>query len=136
MDSTAIEKTITTVKGFIKDCQNNNDIHSLLDLSMKISGYMVYLAEEETTAFKEWNQTTFKRKVLEANFVKESKDSATKAQELAKVEFEPFRENESIHESDYKRLMIFRISVNNFLESLRQKVSYLKTENQTQKQTT
>ena len=131
MNEQQVDKTIAKVRELIKECQGVRSIDELLDLSLRISGYMVYLSEQETESFREWNQTVFKRKVLEAKFVKKSSESATKAAELAKVEHESFRENESIHESDYKKLQTFRVSVKEFLESLRQKISYLKQEQKT-----
>ena len=77
MNEQQVDKTIAKVRELIKECQGVRSIDELLDLSLRISGYMVYLSEQETESFREWNQTVFKRKVLEAKFVKKSSESAT-----------------------------------------------------------
>jgi len=123
------------IKGLMKKAEKNNSINSLLDISQQIAGWMVYVSELEGIAFQGYQEAEYARKNFEALYIQKSDESATKAKELAIIEASELREVETSMEVEYKQWQIFRVTVREYLESLRQKISYLKLENQTQKLT-
>ena len=124
------------IQSLMKRAEKNNDIADLLEISQQIAGWMVFVSTLETEAFKGYQDANFARKNFEAYYIKESTESATKAASLAVVEAEDLRRSEVEFESEHKKWQVFRIAVSEYLESLRQRISYLKQEHQTQKQTT
>lgn len=124
------------IQSLMKQAEHNDNINELLQISQQIAGWMVYVSTLETDAFKLYQQANYSRKMFEAKFVRDSSESVAKASSLAIIESEELRSFEVDHESEHKQWQVFRIAVSEYLESLRQRISYLKQEAQTQRQTT
>ena len=116
------------IKKLITQAAKTQSINELIDINQRIAGGLVYLAELETSAYRGYLEAEYARKSFEARFVKDSQESAAKAVKLAEVEASVLRECEYQMEAEYKELQIFRMTAIEYIQSIRQKISWAKHE--------
>lgn len=115
----------------IASAQKTNHIPDLCDISLKITGYLVYLSEQESEAHTGYLKLYDMRKTQEARITLENaSEGLGKAQTIAKQESAELRQSEIEAEALHKEYLTFRVTVQNFIASLQQKISYLKLEYQ------
>lgn len=124
------------IKKLITQASKTDSIHELIEISQRIAGGLVYLSTLETDAYRNYLECEYARKSFEAKYVKDSQESAAKAVKMAEVEASELREAEYQMEAEYKALQIFRMTATEYLQSIRQRISWAKHEYESQKETT
>lgn len=124
---------ITEIKQLIKDANNTTVISALIDINMKISGYLVYFAEQESEALRKKLVAYNLRKEFEANYIITSDEGVTKAEKYAVVKSKDLRDNEIATEVEYQAARSFRSQVNELVQALTQKIAHLRREAETSK---
>jgi hypothetical protein len=122
-----IEKVIAEIKKLVK-LSNTDDIMTRLGIQEKISGYLIFLQEEEFKFLEAYKQAYTSRKIGEAEFIHGSSDGVTKAKETAAFERKELRQDETKWEVNYSRFKMFRESIKVHLDNMRQKTSFLRHE--------
>lgn len=125
-------RTRDEIKQLIADCdQSTVSIDDLIENASKIAGYMVYLQADEAQAHRAFLMAYNARKVGEAEYHRRNVSKGLKigeASNLAIEQAKPLRAAEADYESEYKDHQTFRIVVSDYLDTLRQKISWLKRE--------
>ena len=125
---------VETIKNLIVEANGTNDILRLIEISLKISGYLVTFTETEAGYFRDSKAAYHERKVFEAKATLSSASGITKAETEAVRDSEPLRNKEMTTEYIYKTANSFRVQCNEFQQALRQKVSYLRRESENSNQ--
>lgn len=115
----------------IKASQEADNIDDLLDASTAIAGYLVYLQSDEATWNHKYLLAYEELKVYEAAAKRENIDAGMKIGEAESRAIEQSAErraNRAKCESEWKSARTFRLVVIEYLDSLRQRISYLKAE--------
>lgn len=126
-----IEKTMAEVRDLIAKSQGRDNIDDLIDDAVKISGYLVFVQTEESKAHAAYLVSYQNRKVGEADYMKQNMDAGmkvTEATNMATAQARRLRTSEAEFEADWKHLQTFRLVVSEYLDVLRTKISYLKSE--------
>lgn len=121
-------KIISEIKDLIKQANQAQDINTLIDLNMRISGLLLYLCEEETEACKTYLEAYNARKYFESEYVIKSALGVTKAENMAAVESRTLKQEETTAEIIYNRIKSFRFQANEFSGVLTQKIANLRRE--------
>ena len=127
-------KIVEEIKSLIKEANETTDVSKLIDLNLKISGYLVYVSEETATALRAKLIAYNERKEWEANYCITSDEGITKAEKAATVKSKPQRMAELETEVTYNKIKGFVTQLNEFQQALRQKVSYLRRESENSNQ--
>ena len=122
------EKVIQEIEKLIKE-STTDDILSRLQIQEKISGYLIFLQEEEFNFLQAYKSAYTKRKIGESEFIAKSTDGVTRAAATAAYERKELREEETEMELAVDRLRMFRLAVKDHMENMRQRTSYLRYEN-------
>lgn len=129
-------KIISEIKQLIKLANETQDVPSLIDISLKVNGYLIYIAEEESDALRNKLVAYNERKEFESDFCLKSTDGITKAEKAAIVASKKYRLEEMETEVIHSRIKSFRTQCTEFCEALRQKISALRREMETSKRDT
>jgi hypothetical protein len=119
---------IEEIKNLIRLSNTTTVINDLIEYNMKIAGYMVYLSQTEADLLKQKLIAYNERKEFEANYVITSDEGVTKAEKYAIVKSKPLRDKEIETEYSWQKAKGFRTQVNEFMETLRQKIAALRKE--------
>lgn len=123
-----MSKVIEEVKALIKESNQTTDISRLIDINMKISGFLVYLMEDEIAALKSKLVAYNERREAEADFCLKSESGITKAEKEAVIATKKQRIEETETEIIWQRVRGFRTQVNEFVSALTQKIANLRRE--------
>ena len=106
-------------------------IDELLGNASTIAGYMVYLQAEEAKAHRAYLMAYNSRKVAEAEYHRKNVTKGLKIGEASNLAIEQtrgYRNAEADYEAEWKDCQTFRIVVLEYLDTLRQRISWLKKE--------
>lgn len=123
-------KIIQDIKKIIADANKETDINRLIDLNMRLSGYLFYLSEEETAAHKAALDAYNERKQFEAMHVIQSTEAVSKSEKRAIVESKQLRSIEAATEAIYQHIKNIRYSGSGFVDVLQQKIAFLRREDE------
>lgn len=129
-------KEITKMIDYYSKNYKKLSINQLLDFQDKLSAFSYYLADEMATMKDHYNSYYFARKI---NFNKKKQayinngDSAAKAETSANVDVEEYYDKELEFESMGYRLDVLLRQVNKILNSVQQRISFLKLEHESSK---
>lgn len=121
-------KIIEDIKKLIKEANHTTDINKLIDLNVRLSGYLFYLQEEETIAHKNYLDAYNDRKFAEASFIINSDLATNKAERQAVIETLEKKQIETISEVIYNDIKGKRFTTAEFIGVLTQKISNLRKE--------
>ena len=127
-------KLISEIKQLIKEANKTSDINRLIEINMRISGFLIYVAEKESDALRNKLAAYNERKEFEADFCLRSTEGITKAEKAAVVASQKHRIEEMETEVVYNRIRGFRTQVSEFCQALMQKIAALRREEMTSKQ--
>ena len=123
-----LSATVEEIKSLIKEAAKAQELNQLIDLNLRISGYLIFCAEKESELLRDKLEAYHLRKQFEADFCLRSSSGVTKAELEATAAAKEHREKEWRTEYEYQKLRTFRSQVNEFTDSLRQKVAALRRE--------
>lgn len=123
-------KAIEEIKKMVKAAQKETDINKLIDLNMRLSGFLVYLQEDISARHKAFLIAYRDRKLSEAQFVVKSDSGVTKAEREAIIDTRLLKETEVATETIYKYMVGVAISASDFVKVLTQKISSLRKEDE------
>lgn len=121
-------KIVEDIKKLIKEANHTTDINRLIDLNVRLSGYLFYLQEEETIAHKNYLDAYNERKFAEASFIIKSDLATNKAERQATIETRELKQIETISEVIYNDIKGKRFTTAEFIGVLTQKISNLRKE--------
>lgn len=121
-------KIVEDIKKLIKEANHTTDINRLIDLNVRLSGYLFYLQEEETIAHKNYLDAYNERKFAEASFIIKSDLATNKAERQATIETRELKQIETISEVIYNDIKGKRFTTAEFIGVLTQKISSLRKE--------
>ena len=127
-------KLIEEIKSLIKEANETNDITALININMKIRGYLIYVAELEIPLLRQKLMAYNDRKNFEAKHCLVSASGITKAEKEAIVNSKDLRDLEISTEVEWMATRNFRTQCNEFCEALGQKIAALRKEYETIKQ--
>ena len=121
-------KIIEDIKNLIKQANHESDISKLIDMNVRLSGYLFYLQEEETSAHKAYLDAYNDRKYAEASFIIKSDLATNRAERQALIETRELKQIETISEVIYNDLRGKRQTSADFIGVLTQKIANLRRE--------
>jgi len=121
---------ISEIKALIKQANNTTVIGDLIDINMKISGFLIWAAESENKLLEKKLSAYNDRKLFQARAALESGDGITKAEKQATVYSKKYMDNELKTEVEYQAARSFRSQVNEFTQALTQKIAFLRRESE------
>jgi hypothetical protein len=121
-------KIIDDIKKLISAANHESDIAKLINMNVRLSGYLFYLQEEETSAHKAYLDAYNERKYAEASFIIKSDLATNKAERQAIVETRELKQIETISEVIYNDLKGKRFASSEFIGVLTQKIANLRRE--------
>lgn len=122
-----IDAVIEKIRELVKE-SHTDDILTRLHIQEQISGYLIFLQEEEFNFLEAYKRAYTERKIAESEYIHKSVDTITKAKESAAYANQEKRDAETDMEVGYERLKMFRLSIKDHLENMRQRTSYLRYE--------
>lgn len=127
---------IQKIKQAIAEANKTQSIPILIDLNVKLAGYLAYLVEIQTAAHKGYNDAYALRKQEYANRVINGDGSMGDRQMRAEIEIKEFRETENRFDERYTELKNYSFATSNFIDVLTQKIAYLRKEQEITRQNT
>lgn len=121
-------KIVEDIKKLIKEANHTTDINKLIDMNVRLSGYLFYLQEEETIAHKNYLDAYNERKFAEASFIIKSDLPTNKAERQATIETRELKQIETISEVIYNDIKGKRFTTAEFIGVLTQKIANLRRE--------
>lgn len=121
-------KIVDDIKKLIKEANHTTDINQLIDMNVRLSGYLFYLQEEETSAHKAYLDAYNDRKFAEASFIIKSDLATNKAERQAIIETRELKQIETISEVIYNDIKGKRFTTAEFIGVLTQKIANLRRE--------
>ncbi len=121
-------KIIDDIKKLIAEANHTTDINKLIDMNMRLSGYLWHLQEEETSAHKAFLDAYNERKYAEASYIIKSDLATNKAERQAIVETRELKKIETVSEIIYNDIKGKRFTTAEFIGVLTQKISNLRKE--------
>ncbi len=121
-------KIVEDIKKLIAEANHTTDINKLIDMNMRLSGYLWHLQEEETSAHKAYLDAYNERKYTEASLIIQSDLATNKAERQAVVETRELKKIETISEIIYNDIKGKRFTTAEFIGVLTQKISNLRKE--------
>lgn len=121
-------KIIDDIKKLISAANHESDISKLIDMNVRLSGYLFYLQEEETSAHKAYLDAYNERKYAEASFIIKSELATNRAERQALIETRELKQIETVSEVIYNDLKGKRYSSSEFIGVLTQKIANLRRE--------
>lgn len=121
-------KIIDDIKKLIAEANHTTDINKLIDMNMRLSGYLWHLQEEETSAHRAFLDAYNERKYTEASLIIQSDLPTNKAERQALVETRELKKIETISEIIYNDIKGKRFTTAEFIGVLTQKISNLRKE--------
>ena len=123
-----IEKAVEQIKKLITESNQSTSINALLENSSKIAGYLMYLSEIENKAYRDYLDAYNHRKVEFARYIAGKEGAVNKLENEALIKTKELKEMEIGFDALYNKLKGVRQTTSQFLDVLRQKISYMKTE--------
>lgn len=121
-------KIVEDIKKLIKEANHTTDINQLIDMNVRLSGYLFFLQEEETSAHKSYLDAYNERKFAEASYIIKSDLATNKAERQAVIETRELKQVETISEVIYNDIKGKRFTTAEFIGVLTQKISNLRKE--------
>ena len=121
-------KIIDDIKKLISAANHESDISKLIDMNVRLSGYLFYLQEEETSAHKAYLDAYNERKYAEASFIIKSDLATNRAERQALIETRELKQIETVSEVIYNDLKGKRYASSEFIGVLTQKIANLRRE--------
>lgn len=121
-------KIVEDIKKLIREANHTTDINKLIDMNVRLSGYLFYLQEEETSAHKNYLDAYNERKFAEASFIIKSDLPTNKAEKQAIIETRELKQIETVSEVIYNDIKGKRFTTAEFIGVLTQKISNLRRE--------
>ena len=117
----------------IAQANKTQSIDSLLDYNLRLSGYLFHLNEMENLALRNYLDAYNKRKYKTAVLTMQGSGSASDRATQAEIDIKDLRKEELEAEVLHKKLQGIKFSTSEFIDVLKQKIAYLRKE-QEQKQ--
>jgi len=127
---------IKKIKLAIAEANKTQSIAQLIDLNLKLAGYLAYLVEVQTAAHKGYNDAYALRKQEYANRVINGDGSMGDRQMRAELEIREFRDTENRFDERYTELKNYSFATSGFIDVLTQKIAYLRKEQEITRQNT
>lgn len=121
-------RILSEIKSLIKEANESYDINRLIDINLKISGYLFYVQEDETEAHKTYLDAYNERKTAEASYCIKSDLATNKAEKMALIETRELKQLEIKSEVIYQDIRGKRQIIADFTGVLTQKISCLRRE--------
>ena len=123
-----IETIIKDIYRLIAECNQTNDIESLISNNQRLAGYLFYISKHENEAHKSYLESYNKRKYQTALFTQQGTGTATDRQTNAEIEIKEYRQLETDAEVYYQTLKGISNNTKEFISVTTQKISILKIE--------
>lgn len=121
-------KILAEIKALIKEANESSDISRLIDINLKIAGYLFYIQEDETEAHRAYLDAYNERKYEEASFCVKSDIAQNKAEKMAILETRNLKRLETSAEVIHQDIKGKRQVISDFTKVLTQKIANLRAE--------
>jgi hypothetical protein len=123
-----IETIIKDIYRLIAECNQTNDIETLINNNQRLAGYLFYISKHENEAHKSYLEAYNERKYQTALFIQQGTGTATDRQTNAEIEIKEYRQKETDAETYYNMLRNIKNDTKEFIGVVVQKISILKIE--------
>lgn len=118
------------IEKLVKKSNSTESIEDLLDINLKLAGYVYYIAEAEVTAHKGYLEAYNARKKEVARITLTETGTQKERECKAELDSEEFRQIETKFESLHNEYRLLRLFVQDYTQVLSQKISHLKNKYQ------
>ena len=126
-------KIVEQIKSLIKAANETDSVRDLIEINMKINGYLVFMCELESSALNDKLAAYNERKEFEAMYTVKFDGGVTRGEKEAIAASKKQRGLEIATEVTYQKMRGFRTQVNEFCQALTQKIANLRREIETSK---
>ena len=119
-------KLLEEIKSAITQANKTDDLETLINLNVKLAGYLFLLSEIETSAHKGYTDAYTARKVEEAKAKLSNEGSLGDREAKALIDCEEFRKTECKFEVLWQNMKNTRFATTEFIDVLKQKIAYLR----------
>lgn len=123
-----LEKIVKDIYSLIAECNQTDDINTLIKNNLRLAGYLFYISKEENEAHKSYLEAYNERKYQTALITSQGNGTATDRATKAEIEIKEYRQKETDSETYYNMLRNIKHDLNNFIGVVVQKISILKIE--------
>ena len=120
------------IKDLIIEANKTEDLESLINLNLRLAGYLFLLSDEESKFHKGYTDAYTTRKVEEARAKINAEGSLGDRETKSIIECEELRKVCDSYEVLYTKIKADRFALSEFIGVLTQKISYLKKEKEIQ----
>ena len=121
-------KLLEEIKKAVTEANKTEDLETLINLNVKIAGYLYLLSEVETSAHKGSTDSYTNRKIEEAKSKLNNEGSLGDREAKSLIECQEFRIIENKFEVLWQNMKNTRFSTTEFIDVLKQKIAYLRKE--------
>jgi hypothetical protein len=121
-------KLLEEIKKAVTEANKTEDLETLINLNVKIAGYLYLLSEVETSAHKGYTDAYTNRKIEEAKSKLNNEGSLGDREAKSLIECQEFRTIENKFEVLWQNMKNTRFSTTEFIDVLKQKIAYLRKE--------
>jgi hypothetical protein len=121
-------KLLEEIKKAVTEANKTEDLETLINLNVKIAGYLYLLSEVETSAHKGYTDSYTNRKIEEAKSKLNNEGSLGDREAKSLIECQEFRIIENKFEVLWQNMKNTRFSTTEFIDVLKQKIAYLRKE--------
>jgi hypothetical protein len=121
-------KLLEEIKKAVTEANKTEDLETLINLNVKIAGYLYLLSEVETSAHKGYTDAYTNRKIEEAKSKLNNEGSLGDREAKSLIECQEFRIIENKFEVLWQNMKNTRFSTTEFIDVLKQKIAYLRKE--------
>jgi hypothetical protein len=121
-------KLLEEIKKAVTEANKTEDLETLINLNVKIAGYLYLLSEIETSAHKGYTDAYTNRKIEEAKSKLNNEGSLGDREAKSLIECQEFRIIENKLEVLWQNMKNTRFSTTEFIDVLKQKIAYLRKE--------
>ena len=123
-----LDAIIKDIYKLIAECNQNDDINTLIKNNLRLAGYLFYISKHENEAHKSYLESYNERKYQTALITSQGNGTATDRATKAEIEIKEYRQKETDSETYYNMLRNIKHDLNNFIGVVVQKISILKIE--------
>lgn len=123
-----LEKIVKDIYSLIAECNQTDDINTLIKNNLRLAGYLFYISKEENEAHKTYLEAYNERKYQTALITSQSTGRVADRATKAEIEIKEYRQKETDSETYYNMLRNIKHDLNNFIGVVVQKISILKIE--------
>lgn len=127
-------KILEEIPKIIASANKTQSIDKLLEYNMRLAGYLFHLNEMENLSYRAYLDAYNERKYQTAVITQQGAGSASDRATNAEIEIKDLRQKEAESEMLYKKLQGIKFSTSEFIDVLKQKIAYLRKEQETIKQ--